>query len=224
MDMQKMKTIYMCIYIYICVIKYPRRRSGWHGLMRTPWKTFARQFSGSALFTLETWRFMLHFTSRASTHIHTTALAGTRQLCSQGSGSVHAHCTEGVTRSDGREGANGDGSGNEGGNGGEDGDGNDDGDGDGAGTGPGEEVKERRQDGNGNMSGDGTGAGTGTGAETRGRTLDGKGGGKGDGIGDGKETRMEREGGRRRALVSATSGNMQSTRPGTAISRAASSV
>ena len=35
------------------------------------------------------------------------APAGTRQLRSQGPVSVHAHCTEGVTRYEGREGANG---------------------------------------------------------------------------------------------------------------------
>ena len=35
------------------------------------------------------------------------ALAGTRQLRSQGPVSVHAYCTKGVTGSEGREGANG---------------------------------------------------------------------------------------------------------------------
>ena len=35
------------------------------------------------------------------------ALAGTRQLCSQGPVSVRAHRTEGITASNGREGANG---------------------------------------------------------------------------------------------------------------------
>ena len=35
------------------------------------------------------------------------ALAGTRQLCSQDPMSVHEHCTEGVTGSEGEEGANG---------------------------------------------------------------------------------------------------------------------
>ena len=38
-------------------------------------------------------------------HTH-TQLAGTRQLRSQGPVSVHAHCTEGVIMSEGREGAN----------------------------------------------------------------------------------------------------------------------
>ena len=40
------------------------------------------------------------------------ALAGTRQLRSQGPVSVHAHCTGGGTGSEGREGANGVGGGN----------------------------------------------------------------------------------------------------------------
>ena len=43
------------------------------------------------------------------THTHT--------INSQGPVSVHAHCTEGVTRSEGREGTNGDGDGVGGGNG-----------------------------------------------------------------------------------------------------------
>ena len=38
-------------------------------------------------------------------------LVGTRQLRSQGPVSLYTHCTEGVTRSEGREGASGDGSG-----------------------------------------------------------------------------------------------------------------
>ena len=48
------------------------------------------------------------------------ALAGTRQLRSQGPMSVHAHCTERVIGSEGPEGANG----GEGGVGGGNGDGN----------------------------------------------------------------------------------------------------
>ena len=54
-------------------------------------------------------------------------LAGTQQLRLQGLVSEHVHCTEGVTRSDEREGANGDGTGA----------GIRDGDGDEAGTGTG---------------------------------------------------------------------------------------
>ena len=102
------------------------------------------------------------------------ALAGTRQLCSQGPVSVHAHCTEGVTGFEGREGANGVGGGNNDGNG----------DRDGVETGV--EASKRTQDGDG----DGAGTGAGTGVETRGRTQDGNGDGSGDGnessSGDGK--------------------------------------
>ena len=83
--------------------------------------------------------------------------------------SVHTYCTERVTGSDGREGANviegrvgvgggiRDGNKVRGGNGNVDGDG----DGDGAGTRTGVEANERTQDGNGD--GSGTVAGTGTG-------------------------------------------------------------
>ena len=91
---------------------------------------------------------------------------------------MHAHCTEGVTRSEGREGA----SGNE--------------DLDGAGTGTREEVKERREEG----------AGTGPGVKTRGQTPDGDGswdgneGSSGGGIGSGNSARMETEGGRKGPL------------------------
>ena len=117
------------------------------------------------------------------------ALASTRQLRSQGSVSVQAHRTEGVTGSGGREGTNGigggigvgggnvDGNGVGGGNG--DVNGHGDGDGAGAGTGTGVEVNEGAEDGNGDGSGDG--AETGTGMETCRRTQDG------DGIGDGSE-------------------------------------
>ena len=69
------------------------------------------------------------------------ALADTRRLRLQGLVSVHAHYTEGVTGSEGREGVNrvgggigvGGGNGNGNGVGGGNGDGNGDGDGDGAG-------------------------------------------------------------------------------------------
>ena len=49
--------------------------------------------------------------SRTRNHLYRQglALAGTRQLRSQGSMSVHAYCIEGVTRSKIRKGANGDG-------------------------------------------------------------------------------------------------------------------
>ena len=106
-------------------------------------------------------------------------LAGTRQVRSQGPVSVHAHCPEGVTRSEGRKGANGVevGIGDENGGGGGNGDVNGDGDGEGPGTGV--EAIERTQDVNGDGSGDG--AGTGTGVETHGRTRDGDGDGSGDG-------------------------------------------
>ena len=63
------------------------------------------------------------------------ALAGTRQLRSQGPVSVHAHCTEEITESEGQEGASG--------VGGRDRDVNGGGDRDGAGTGTGLEVSER---------------------------------------------------------------------------------
>ena len=107
------------------------------------------------------------------------ALAGTRQLRSQGLGPVHAHLTEGVTRSEGREGTNG--------VGGEIGvgDGNGDvhrvGGGNGAGTGTGVEANEGAQNGNEDVSGDGVGTGTGTRMEIRRRTQDGNGDGSGDG-------------------------------------------
>ena len=98
------------------------------------------------------------------------ALAGTRQLRSQGLASVYyAHRTEGVTGSEGREGSNGVRSGI--GVGGRNGDGNGggggNGDGDEAGTGTGTEVEanERVQDGNGDGNGDGAGTGTGMGVE-----------------------------------------------------------
>ena len=83
-------------------------------------------------------------------------LAGTRQLRSQGPVSVHAYCTDEVSRSEGRERANGIGGGN--GVGGVDGDVNGDRDEDGAGTGKVEAI-ERTQVGNGDEDGAGTGTG-----------------------------------------------------------------
>ena len=104
-------------------------------------------------------------------------LAGTRQLRLQGPVSVHAHCSERVTGSEGREGANG------GVNG--------DSYGDGAGTRTGVEANEGTQAGN--VDGEGDGAGTEMGVKTRGRTQDGdesgdgnvSSNGDGDGIGEG---------------------------------------
>ena len=123
------------------------------------------------------------------------ALTGTRQLRSQGPVPVHAHRTEEVTGSEGRERANGVGSeigiggengdGNRVGGGGGNGDRNGDGDGDGAGTGTGRRVdaNEGAQGGNegGNEDGDGAGTGMGTAVETRGRPQDGNRDGSGDG-------------------------------------------
>ena len=131
------------------------------------------------------------------------ALAGTRQLRSQGLVRVHAHLTEGVTGSERQEGSNGVGSGI--GVGGGNGDGNrvgvGDEDGVGTGTGKGMEANERAQVGNGD------GTGTGTGVESPGRTQDGNGEGSGDGNennsgdgngdenGNGNEDRIEEGGG-----------------------------
>ena len=83
------------------------------------------------------------------------ALASTRQLRLQGPVSVQAHRTEGVTGSEGREGANGVGGGI--GVGGGNGDVNGHGDGVGAGV----ELNEGAQDGNGDGNGDGSGDGGG---------------------------------------------------------------
>ena len=116
-------------------------------------------------------------------------LAGTRHFRSQGPVPRHAHCTEGVTESEGREGANdiggGSGGGIRDGNGveGRNWDMKSDGDKDEVGTGSGVEASERTQDGNGHGSGGGTEPKTGV--ETRGRTKDGNGDGSGDGSGDG---------------------------------------
>ena len=74
------------------------------------------------------------------------ALGGTQQLRSQRPVSVHLRCTQGVTRLDGPEGANGD----------ENRDGNEDGGGNG----------DRNGDGGGNRDGGGKGGGKGTGAGT----------------------------------------------------------
>ena len=121
-------------------------------------------------------------------------LASTRQLRSQGPVSVQAHRTEGVTGSEGQEGANGVGGEIEGGGGNGDdngvggGNGKLNGHGDrvgaGAGTGTGVEVNEGAQDGNEDGSGNGAGTGTGTGVETRRRTPDGNKDGNGDGSED----------------------------------------
>ena len=136
------------------------------------------------------------------------ALASTRHPHSQGPASVQAHCTGGVTGSEGQEGANGGGGeiGVGGGNGDGNGDVNGHGDGDRAETGTGVGVNEGARDGNGDGSGDG--ARTGTGVGTRRRTPDGNGDGNGDGSedssgdgngdddnGSGDENRIE-EGGR----------------------------
>ena len=80
------------------------------------------------------------------------ARAGTRQLRSQGPASGHAHRTEGVTRSERREGTNGVGGEIDVGGGNGDGEGNrdvnGDRDGDEVGTITGVEVNEGAQDGN----------------------------------------------------------------------------
>ena len=133
------------------------------------------------------------------------ALASTRQLRSQDPVSVHARRTEGVAKSEGREGANGvgggigvgGGNGDGNGIGGGSGDVNGHGDGDGAGAGTetvtGVEANAGTKDGNGGGSRDGAGTGTGmgTGVETRRRTQDGNGDESGDGnessSGDGNE-------------------------------------
>ena len=81
------------------------------------------------------------------------ALAGIRQLRSQGPVSVHAHRTEGVTGSTGREGANE--------VGGENGYVNVDGDRDRAGMRTGAGANKGTQDGNGDGSGNGVGSETG---------------------------------------------------------------
>ena len=121
------------------------------------------------------------------------AFAGTRQLRLQGPVPVHAHRTEGVTGSGGREGANGVGGGIGDGNrvevGGRNGDVNADGDGGGAGAAAGTRVQanEGAQDGDENGSEDGMGRerewgkgwrpvdehmiGTGTGAGTETRAV-----------------------------------------------------
>ena len=135
----------------------------------------------------------LSFRTRHHLCTQGVALASTRKLRSQGPASVQTHRIEGVTESEGQEGANGVGGGigvgggNGDGNriGGGNGDMNSHGDGDGAGgeTGTGVEVDEGAQDGSGN----GDGVGTGTGVETRRRTPDGNGDGDGDGSEDSSE-------------------------------------
>ena len=105
--------------------------------------------------------------ARSVDDVKSTHTCGTRQLRSQGPLPVHAHRTEGATRSEGRKRANGGGIGVRGGIG----------DGNGGGNGDG--------NGGGNVNGDRDGAGTGTGVETRGRT---RGNGNGDERGDGDES------------------------------------
>ena len=128
----------------------------------------------------------LFFRTRHRLCSQRVALASTRHLRSQGPVSVQAHHTEGITGSEGQEGANG--VGGEIAVGGGNGDGNGDvkGHGDwdeaGAGTGTGVEVDERAQDGDG--SGDKAGTGTGTGVETRRRAPDENGDGSKDSSGD----------------------------------------
>ena len=127
------------------------------------------------------------------------ALASTRELRSQSPLSVHAHRTEGVTESGGREKANGVGGGNEDGNKarGGNGDVNGGGDGAGAGTGAGTatatgvELNEGAKDGNGDGIGGGARTWTGTGVEARGRSQ----GGNGDGSGDRNESSFGDENG-----------------------------
>ena len=93
------------------------------------------------------------------------AIAGTRQLRLQGLVSLDAHRTEGVTGSEGREGANGvgDGVGVGGGNGDRNDVGGGKGGGNGVETGTGLRANEGAQDGNEDGSGDGAGMGTRTG-------------------------------------------------------------
>ena len=127
----------------------------------------------------------LSFRTRHHLYRQGVALASTRRLHSQGSASVQAHRTGGVTGSEGQEGANGVGGGIAVGSGNGDGNGDVDGhgDGDGAGTGTGVEVNEGAQGGNGTGAGTGRergrgrgwgpvdehrmGTGTGTGTEAR---------------------------------------------------------
>ena len=133
-------------------------------------------------------------------------VASIRQLCSQGVVSVQMNRTEGVTRSERREGANGVGGevGVGGGNGGGDGvgggngdvDGHGDGDGAEVGTGTGVEMNEGAQDVNGDGSGDGSEAHSGDG---NGNEDDGN--GNADRIGRAEE--MRRSARNRKAVVDA---------------------
>ena len=104
------------------------------------------------------------------------ALASTRQLRSQGPVSVHAHHTEGVTESKGREGANGGGIGVGDGNGDGIGDANGDGDGARAGTATRVEANEGANgDGDGSGDGNQSSSGYGNGDEDAGtRTGSGR--------------------------------------------------
>ena len=132
------------------------------------------------------------FIPHASSYLQTGSGAfGTRRLRSQDPVSVHAHCTEGTTESERREGANeaGGGIGVGGGKGdrnrGRGGNVNISGDGNGdiAGMRTGVEANYRTQDGIGDGSGDRPGTETGTGVETRERTQDGCRTGAGTGAG-----------------------------------------
>ena len=119
----------------------------------------------------------LSFRTRHHLYRQRVALQSTRQLRSQGPASVQAHCTEGVTGSEGQEGANGVGGGIgvAGGNG----------DGYGVGGGNGHVNGHGDGDGAGARAGAGAGTGTGTGVEMNEGAQDGNGDGSGDGDGDG---------------------------------------
>ena len=110
-------------------------------------------------------------------------LASRQQLRPQGPMPVQAHCTEGRTRSEGREGTNGDGNGVK--------DRKENGEGDGDGDG------DRGKDGNGNGDGDGCGGGngaeTGTGTREVAKTRTGMGTGVEIGAGAGTRTGTMRE-------------------------------
>ena len=105
----------------------------------------------------------LSFRTRHYLYRQRVALAGTRQLRSQDSVSVHVHTTELVTRPEGREGANGVGRGIRVGDGNRDGNGggggnvdvNGNGDGDGARTRTRMKANEGMQDESGDGSGNG---------------------------------------------------------------------
>ena len=145
------------------------------------------------------------------------ALAGARQLCSQGPVSAHAHCAQAVTGYEGREGANGIGGGigvaggNGDGNGVGGGNGNENGGGD-----PRTNTRWERGQEQGRVSG--------TVAEMGADTATGTGTGMRTGLETEKGTKMEKGRGGKRALLSTTLENEQNVRLGTTISRAASSL